>query len=77
MKKKNLKTLTLNKKSISNLDESYIIGGSGVDCATQVGSCQTTSCVCTDNKHCKTNDNCPASDNTCMTCPIDDIGIYG
>ncbi|WP_430412420.1 hypothetical protein [Kordia sp.] len=57
MKKRNLKCLTLNKKSISNLDENVNggkAGGSGVYCVTQVGSCQTTSCVCTNNQHCLT-----------------------
>jgi hypothetical protein len=53
MKKKNLNSLSLNKSSISNLDALTTTGGklgaSGVDCVTQVGSCQTTSCVCTQN----------------------------
>lgn len=52
MKKKNVNSLSLNKSSVSNLDALTSTGGklaSGVDCVTQVGSCQTTSCVCTDN----------------------------
>lgn len=54
MKKKNLKSLALNKKSISNLGEELSGGkASGVNCVTQVGSCQTTSCVCTDRYPCK------------------------
>ena len=61
MKKQNLKSLKLNKNSVSNF--SSISGGfaaaSGVDCVTQVGSCQTTSCVCTNNQHCLT-----------WTCPV-------
>jgi len=52
MKKQSIKKLKLVKDSISNLSMDVIIGGSGVNCVTQVGSCQTISCVCTQNKHC-------------------------
>lgn len=56
MKKRNLKNLSLNKSFISNLESinGGLVAGSGVDCVTQVGSCQTTSCVCTNNQHCLT-----------------------
>jgi hypothetical protein len=52
MKKQSIKKLKLTKDSISNLSTNAIIGGSGVNCVTQEGSCQTTSCVCTKNPHC-------------------------
>lgn len=45
MKKQNLNSLKLNKKSVSNLSELDIIVGGN----TLKGSCQTASCVCTDN----------------------------
>lgn len=56
-KKKKISGLSLNKKTISSLQSNRIMGGkylSGVDCVTQQGSCQTTSCVCTNNHHCVT-----------------------
>lgn len=50
MKKKNFKSLLLKKQSISDLMSlDAVSGGSGVNCVTEVGSCQTTSCVCTQN----------------------------
>jgi len=70
MKKKNLKSLKLNKNTVSNFENENVNGGvgSGVACVTQVGSCQTTSCVCTDNFRCLTNASCPPASG--MTCPI-------
>ncbi|EDP96412.1 hypothetical protein KAOT1_03347 [Kordia algicida OT-1] len=39
MKKKNFKSLSLNRKTIANIEETKILGGSGVYCVTQEGSC--------------------------------------
>jgi len=49
MKKRNLKSLTLNKKSISSFDNESIQGG-----VTDRTSCQTTSCVCPYTHYCFT-----------------------
>ena len=79
MKKKNLNMLSLNKLSISNLETLDVInGGSGVYCPTMVGSCQTTSCVCTDNPLVCA----PSQDGTCgsgaMSCiPAPNKTIFG
>lgn len=84
MKKKNLKSLSLNKNLVSNFNSSSITGGTIVSISCQpIGICaETQGCAtdgCTDN--CPTNVGCNQTNfgcnqtNTCPTISCQPIGI--
>jgi hypothetical protein len=52
MKKKNLKSLALNRRTVSNLETSQNLGGAGStapQCAITIFNCVTLQCVRTEN----------------------------